>query len=114
MRLCPDPDYPGKLVKIIEQNRLYEFDSGSSQNDRIRRFQRLCNALHIRDSAGNALVEDNILGPKTQSCIPKMPMIKVGSQELAVKFIQESTGAKPVGGIFGAITKSSICIPPFK
>lgn len=103
-----DPNYPGKLVQIIEQNRLYEFDSASIESDKIRRFQKLCNALHIRDSEGNALAEDNILGAKTRSCISKMPILKMGSQAIAVKFIQEVVGAEPVDGIFGTITKQSV------
>jgi hypothetical protein len=111
-----DPDYTGKLVKIIEENKLYEFDSApvieevaaSTVGEKIRKFQQLCNRLNIKDSEGNALVEDNILGPKTRSCIDKMPTLKVGSSGLAVEFVQEVVNADPVDGDFGPITRKCV------
>jgi Putative peptidoglycan-binding domain-containing protein len=110
------PGYPSKLIKIIEENRLYEFDGDSSnreaavdlQSQKIKKFQHLCNNLGIRDSEGKTLVEDNILGPRTRSCLNKLPVLKEGSRGFAVGFIQEVVGAAPVDGIFGPITKRKV------
>ena len=37
-----------------------------------------------------------------------MPILKIGSQGIAVKFIQEVVGAEPVDGIFGTITNQYV------
>ena len=74
----------------------------------MRKFQRLCNILNIRDSEGKALVEDNILGWRTRSCIAKLPMLMVGSMGPAVEFVQEVVKAAPVDGIFGPITRQCV------
>lgn len=111
-----DPAYPEKLIRIIEENKLYEFDNSeiltevsvSSGEDKILKFQRLCNSLRIRDSEGKALVEDNKLGPRTRSCTGKMPVLKEGSKGEFVRFVQEIVKAEPVDGSFGAITKRCV------
>lgn len=97
-----DPKYPEKLIRIIEENRLYEFDGV------IRRFQRLCNELGIKDSEGKALAEDNILGWRTKSCIASLPVLKKGSKGQAVEFVQQSVNAVPVDGDFGVVTKKCV------
>jgi peptidoglycan hydrolase-like protein with peptidoglycan-binding domain len=112
-----DPAYAGKLIKIIEENKLYEFDSISeyseaaaelegieSSEGRILKFQKLCNKLGISDSEGKALREDGILGPKTKSCFARMPILREGSKGIAVEFIQDIVGAEPIDGDFGPIT----------
>lgn len=111
-----DPGYPAKLIKIIEENKLYEFDSApvlnetavSSVSDKILKFQQMCNKLGIKDSEGKALVEDNILGPRTRSCITKLPTLKLGSKGLAVRFLQEVVNAVPVDSDFGSITRNCV------
>lgn len=111
-----DPAYPEKLIRIIEENKLYELDdaevlpevSVSSREDKILKFQRLCNSLGIRDYEGKALSEDNKLGPRTRSCTGKMPVLKEGSKGEVVKFVQEIVKAVPVDGSFGPITKSCV------
>lgn len=99
-----DPKYPEKLIRLIEENKLYEFDGAGV----IARFQRLCNEQSIKDSEGKALVEDNILGWRTKSCIEKLPMLKVGSKGLAVEFVQQLINAVPVDGDFGSVTKKCV------
>lgn len=111
-----DPVYPAKLIKIIEEYKLYEFDSApvideaavSSVNDKILKFQQMCNKLGIKDDAGKALVEDNILGPRSRSCIAKLPTLKLGSSGKAVRFVQEVVNAVPVDGDFGPITRNCV------
>lgn len=111
-----DPGYPEKLIRIIEENKLYEFDNArtmpevsvSSGEDKILKFQKLCNRLGIRDYEGKKLSEDNKLGPRTRSCTGKMPVLKEGSKGEAVKFVQEIVKAVPVDGSFGPITKKCV------
>ncbi|MDP4146652.1 MAG: peptidoglycan-binding domain-containing protein, partial [Bacillota bacterium] len=82
--------------------------SVSSGADKILKFQKLCNTLGIRDFEGKALAEDNKLGPRTRSCIDKMPVLKEGSNGEAVRFVQEIVKAEPVDGSFGPITKKCV------
>lgn len=111
-----DPEYADKLIRLIEENKLYEFDSTQMNqeaavdtiSDKIQRFQALCNKLNIKDIEGKALAEDNKLGPRTRSCIAKMPVLKIGSQGAAVEFVQEQLGAKPIDGDFGHITEKCV------
>lgn len=110
-----DPDYGQKLIRIIEQYKLYEYDKDcvneaavDRTSDKIRRFQRLCNSLGIRDYEGKSLVEDNIMGPRTRSCIQKLPLLKKGSKGIAVSFVQQLVGAVPVDGDFGPITEGCV------
>jgi peptidoglycan hydrolase-like protein with peptidoglycan-binding domain len=111
-----DACYPEKLINIIEDNELYALDSENSLKEaavdidtqKISKFQQLCNALGITDSEGKRLAEDNILGPRTKSCIRKMPMLMVGSKGAAVRFIQEMLKSIPVDGEFGHITRYAV------
>jgi peptidoglycan hydrolase-like protein with peptidoglycan-binding domain len=111
-----DPEYPEKLIRIIEENKLYDFDntevlpevSVSSEVDKVLRFQKLCNSLDIRDFEGRPLEEDNKIGPRTRSCYGKMPCQGEGSEGEAVVFIQEALHILPVDGIFGPITKKYV------
>lgn len=111
-----DPGYAEKLIGIIEENKLYEFDNSqilfqvsvSAGEDKILKFQKLCNSLGIRDYEGKALSEDNELGPRTRSCIYKMPLLKEGSRGEAVSFVQEVVNADPVDGDFGPVTKKCV------
>jgi peptidoglycan hydrolase-like protein with peptidoglycan-binding domain len=111
-----DPEYPEKLIRIIEENRLYEFDNAevlpevsvNSGEDKILKFQKLCNIMGIRDYEGKPLEEDNKLGPRTRSCHGKMPCQVEGSEGPAVAFIQEALHVLSVDGIFGPITKKYV------
>lgn len=110
------PRYTEKLISIIEKYRLFEFDRISGAREaavtelggKIRKFQRLCNVLDIRDREGRMLEEDNILGERTKSCIGKMPVLMVGSQGAAVEFVQEFVNAQPIDGDFGQITRQCV------
>lgn len=101
-----DPEYPEKLISLIEENRLYELDE--SREEVILKFQRLCNELNITDSEGKTLEEDNILGWRTKSCIDKLPMLKSGCKGHLVEFVQSLVNAEPVDGIFGPVTKKCV------
>jgi peptidoglycan hydrolase-like protein with peptidoglycan-binding domain len=101
-----DPEYPKKLIRLIEENKLYEFDK--LEDDKVLRFQRLCNELNIRDCEGKALAEDNSLGWRTKSCIEKIPVLKAGSRGASVKFVQYLVNAEPVDGSFGPVTKKRV------
>jgi peptidoglycan hydrolase-like protein with peptidoglycan-binding domain len=111
-----DPAYPEKLINIIEENKLYEYDNVhllsevtvAIEANRILKFQQLCNRLSIKDYEEKALIEDNKLGPRTKSCIAKMPNLMIGSSGLAVQFIQETINAIPIDGSFGPVTKNCV------
>lgn len=115
-----DPGYPEKLIRIIEENRLYEYDdvfgvteaAADMDSLRIKKFQHLCNLLKIRDDHGKPLKEDNALGPRKRSCISKMPVLKTGSKGQAVEFVQEIVKAEPADGDFGPITQR--CVMKFQ
>lgn len=115
-----DPSYPEKLLAIIEEYKLYEFDvsdaveeaAASMETNKIQEFQHLCNTLGIKDYEGKLLKEDNCLGPRTKSCINKLPVLKEGSRGEAVEFIQKVVGAVPADGIYGAVTKR--CVMEFQ
>jgi peptidoglycan hydrolase-like protein with peptidoglycan-binding domain len=111
-----DPGYPEKLIKIIEENRLYEFDNSNALSEvatgidtnKVLKFQQLCNKLNIKDYEGKALIEDNILGPRTRICIAKMPTLEIGASGPAVEFVQNVVNAVPIDGIFGVLTKNCV------
>lgn len=111
-----DPRYTEKLIGIIEKYRLYEYDgvlkvkesSVELVDNKIRKFQQLCNLLDIRDIDGRPLVEDNILGERTRRCIEKMPVLMVGSRGAAVEFVQEVINAQLVDGNFGPVTQQCV------
>lgn len=111
-----DPSYPAKLIKIIEENKLYVFDGEISvcevalyiDKQKIRKFQQLCNVLGVRDDESKSLAEDNIIGPRTKSCLRRMPMLMFGSKGVAVKFIQEVLKSIPVDGDFGHVTRCAV------
>jgi len=111
-----DGAYPEKLIRIIEENRLYEFDAWEAFSEAasgieegiVLKFQQLCNRLNIKDYEGKALAEDNKLGQRTRSCIAKMPMLKKGSKGPAVEFLQEVVHAVPIDGSFGPITRNCV------
>lgn len=113
-----DPTYPEKLIRIIQENKLSEFDNAqvlpevfaASNENKILKFQKLCNSLGIRDYEGKALAEDNKLGPRTRSCTGKMPVLKEGSKGEAVRFVQEIVKAEPIDGSFGPITKKCVMV----
>jgi Muramidase (flagellum-specific) len=111
-----DPKYTEKLISIIEEYKLYEFDDNNAieevaagnETNKIKEFQHLCNVLGTKDYEGKPLNEDNCLGPRTKSSISKLPVLKEGSRGNAVVFIQKVVGAVPVDGIYGAITKKGV------
>lgn len=111
-----DPAYPEKLINIIEENKLYEYDNVNVLSEatvtieagRILKFQQLCNKLGIKDYEGKSLEEDNKFGLRTKSCVAKLPTLKIGSSGSAVEFIQEIVNAVPIDGSFGPVTKNCV------
>jgi flagellum-specific peptidoglycan hydrolase FlgJ len=79
---CTDIEYPKKLTAIIEENKLYIYDtapkSGLSKNisaDDIKYLQKCLNHMEIRDVNNKALVIDGSYGPLTISSIKKLQQI---------------------------------------
>jgi hypothetical protein len=79
---CTDIEYPKKLMAIIEENKLYIYDtapsSGLSKNlsaEDIKYLQKCLNHMKIRDVNNNALVIDGANGPLTISAIKKLQQI---------------------------------------
>jgi hypothetical protein len=77
------PTYAQKLIKLIEQYKLYEFDQEISykpieSNSNVSEFQSLCNAKGRRDENGNPLDVDGDFGGHTAAAAP---VIKKGSNE---------------------------------
>jgi peptidoglycan hydrolase-like protein with peptidoglycan-binding domain len=111
-----DPRYPEKLISIIEKHCLFTLDEGggiqeaavTGLNNKVWKFQHLCNLLSIRDRDGMPLEEDNILGEKTKSCIRKMPVLMLGTKGAAVEFVQEIMNIEPIDGDFGSITERGV------
>jgi hypothetical protein len=111
-----DPSYPEKLINIIEENKLYEYDRAyelaeatvTIETGRILKFQQLCNKLGIKDYEGKSLEEDNKMGPRTKSCVAKLPTLKIGSSGPAVEFIQEIVNAVPIDCSFGLATRNCV------
>jgi peptidoglycan hydrolase-like protein with peptidoglycan-binding domain len=109
-----DPDYPKKLIAIIEDNQLQEFDTVGdnvkeiSSFEVVRAFQILCNTLGINDIEGKDLAADNILGWRTKGCLAQMPVLTLGTAGKIVEFIQRALGMSDVDGVFGPITKSYV------
>ncbi|MFT5875987.1 MAG: peptidoglycan hydrolase-like protein with peptidoglycan-binding domain [Clostridium sp.] len=79
---CTDNEYPKKLMAIIEQNKLYVYDSAPkskiSKNttaEDIKYLQKCLNFMKITDVNNNALVIDGASGPLTVSAIKKLQQI---------------------------------------
>lgn len=111
-----DPRYPEKLISIIEKHGLFTLDEGCGTQEaavigfdnKVWKFQHLCNLLNIRDNDGMPLEEDNILGEKTKSCIVKMPVLMLGAKGAAVEFVQEIMNIEPIDGDFGPFTERCV------
>jgi hypothetical protein len=80
---CTDPEYPKKLIKIIEQNELYKYDSKLQRNiiDKhldekyVKKIQSILNKLKIRDKTNNPLMVDGIEGDLTRSAVKNLQKI---------------------------------------
>ncbi|MCM1991172.1 glucosaminidase domain-containing protein [Oceanirhabdus seepicola] len=77
---CTDPNYPLKLISIIEENKLYEYDPIPNKiidkkDDSIKELQKNLNQIHIYDYENKLLIVDGIIGPRTKSSIEKLQMI---------------------------------------
>lgn len=96
-----DPEYAPKLIRIIEQYKLYEYDNidenyrpiepveEKKEDTSAIELQKALNRLKVHDEKGNVLVEDGIIGSCTKS---------------AIKRFQNIVGIT-VDGIAGPITK---------
>ncbi|MBC8060289.1 MAG: glucosaminidase domain-containing protein [Clostridiaceae bacterium] len=107
-----DPNYSNLLIGIIEQNALEKYNSTVTLNLAIASIQELSNKLGIKDSHGNLLVVDGIVGPRTNSVIAKLSLVKKGSTGELVKWIQErlielgfTCGVYGADGSFGYYTQ---------
>ena len=75
-----DVDYTSKLIKIIEENKLYAYDSKNNINENAMKevlmvVQRNLNIMKIKDSNNRELVVDGICGPLTISAIKSFQKI---------------------------------------
>ncbi|WBW98839.1 glycoside hydrolase family 73 protein [Oceanirhabdus sp. W0125-5] len=71
---CTDPQYPKKLISIIEENELFKYDPVKTTEEiknanPILILQINLNKLKIPDYENKPLATDGILGPKTRSSI---------------------------------------------
>lgn len=71
---CTDPQYPKKLISIIEDNNLDHYDpiiddSKKAEEDPLLILQKNLNKLQITDYEKKPLAEDGIIGPRTRSSI---------------------------------------------
>ena len=73
-----DEQYASKLIKLIQENKLYEYDPKNNGNKKdikspskedIMNLQRNLNILKIKDSNNKILVVDGIYGPATISAV---------------------------------------------
>jgi peptidoglycan hydrolase-like protein with peptidoglycan-binding domain len=76
---CTDPEYPKKLISIIEENKLYIYDaaprtkiSKTTSAEDIKYLQNSLNLMKIRDVNNNTLIVDGTCGPLTISAIKKL------------------------------------------
>jgi hypothetical protein len=84
-RYCTDPEYPEKLIKIIEQNELYKYDPepklhrdtlyNQSNKDTTKEIQNILNKLKIKDKNNNSLILDGIYGELTKSAVKNLQKI---------------------------------------
>lgn len=76
-------------------------------NQKVLSYQKVINSMGIKDKNGNRLSEDGILGSLTLSTIDKLPLLKVGSDNVLVGWIQGIVGCKQDND-YGNITKSKV------
>ncbi len=79
---CTDSEYPEKLMAIIEENKLYIYDtaprseiSKNTTAEDIKYLQQCLNLMKIRDTNNNTLAIDGASGPLTISAIKKLQAI---------------------------------------
>ena len=79
-----DVDYASKLIKLIQENKLYVYDSKNNINEKdtmhptkeeVMVIQRNLNIIKIKDSNNKILVVDGICGPATISAIKSLQKI---------------------------------------
>jgi len=73
---CTDPEYPVKLISIIQNNELYKYDPtpllcDHEGTNNIELLQFYMNQLNILDYEDKPLVVDGIMGPRTKSTVEK-------------------------------------------
>ena len=70
-----DLEYSSKLINLIEENKLYEYDPKDKRNSRVLTeqdimvIQRTLNLMKIYDFSNKSLVIDGIYGPATMSSV---------------------------------------------
>ena len=74
---------------------------------KVLAYQKLCNALGIRDAHRNVIVCDGILGVNTQSTYGNVTIVAVGSKSIIVGFVQKIVGT-PVDNGFGSATEIKV------
>lgn len=82
---CTDPEYPKKLINIIEQNELYMYDpepklhrnviDNQLDEKTIKEIQSILKKLKIKDKSNNSLIVDGIEGDLTQSALKNLQKI---------------------------------------
>lgn len=107
---CPGVNFP--VDRMIKESMNGTGNYSESSGSIVLLFQRLCNREGIRDSSGNSLSEDGLIGNKTRSCIKKLPLLRIGSQGNIVCFLQKAlniTGAHlNADGFFGELTRQAV------
>lgn len=81
---CTDNEYPEKLIDIIEENKLYVYDSCENINqdklksnivEGIKYVQKALNFMKIKDVDNNLVKIDDIYGPMTISAVEKFQRV---------------------------------------
>jgi peptidoglycan hydrolase-like protein with peptidoglycan-binding domain len=76
--------------------------------NKILHYQQLVNALGIKDMDDKVLGADGVIGIKTQSTYAKMPVEKLGADNVVVGFIQTVVEASPINCKFDANTQIKV------
>ncbi len=96
---CTDPEYPLKLISIIESNELYKHDSipllcSQEENNNVELLQTHMNLLNILDYEDKVLIIDGIMGPRTKSAVEKfIDLCSLNIVNWDIKEILKITGA---------------------
>lgn len=105
-----DVKYASKLIKIIQENKLYEYDPKENRNnkdakiytkDDIIKIQNKFNIMKIKDSNNKALVVDGVYGPATMSAIKSFKKI--------VGLMQDDVLNENITAAVNSIMSKSLC-----
>lgn len=107
---CTDNEYPLKLIAIIEENKLYAYDSCENKNEdmsksniveNIKYVQKALNFMKIKDANNNVVKIDGVNGVMTISAVKRF-------QKVANLSVDGICGSKTMDAI-NEIMKKPIC-----